>query len=103
MSLNIKLYNAVLLWPGIPENEDLAATYYSQFDEEFEDDEGSDSDEAEGTLLSTVKAQTVIDKLAGVKKNNKDKNADSAGDEEMRVFITCMQNALDKNETCKEN
>ena len=88
---------------GIPENEELAATYYSQFDEEFEEGSESESDENDGTLLSTVKAKSVLEQK-GVKKTKKSKvkkNVDSAGDEEMRVFITCMQNALDKNDTCK--
>ena len=83
---------------GIPGTPELAETYYSQFDDEFEieddiEDDGSDSDSNEGTLLSTVKGP----KIANV--HNED--VDSKGDEEMRVFITCMQNALDKNDTCE--
>ena len=95
-----------LMFLGIPENEDLADTYYSQFDEEFEDDKDSDSDANDGTLLSTVKDRTVIDKMTpgrygGNKKHGKKEEVESAGDDDMRVFITCMQNALDKNDTCK--
>ena len=72
---------------GIPERADLAETYYSQFEDEFEEEEehaerlsgDEDSDEAEGTLLTTMVAREE--------------------DNEVGDLINCMQNALDRSDT----
>ena len=66
----------------MPEQPDLAETYYSQFDDEFEDEE--DEDEAEGTLLATVVG-------AG--------GGDGTGDDEVGDLIQHMQTALNKEDT----
>ena len=68
----------------MPETPDLAETYYSQF-EDFEKDEDDDKapeddDDDEGTLV------------AGAAPGN---------EEEMEDLINCMQNALDKSDTCE--
>ncbi len=76
-------------FPGVPDQPDLAETYYSQFDNEFEDededDEDDDDDEAEGTLLATVVG------AAG---------AAAGGDEDdMGDLIQHMETALSKEQT----
>ena len=74
---------------GIPDRADLAETYYSQFDEDFEngdrsdgddDDDDGDDDDGEGTLVA----------MEGTK------------DSEFEDLIHFMETALDKGDTSKE-
>ena len=86
----------IFLIIGIPESEQLANTYYSQFLDEFENDgqeeeEEDDEDDAEGTLLATVK-------VVGNRQKNGEEGEDEVGD-----LINCMQNALDRSETSKSD
>ncbi len=70
---------------GVPDNPELAETYYSQFDDEFEDvDEEGDAEDGEGTLLATV---------LGAASN------EATGDDEVGDLIQHMQSALSKDDT----
>ena len=74
---------------GIPDKPELAETYYSQFEDEFEggkgveivvsEDESSDEEDDHSEAGDTL--------LAGV------------GEEEEEDLISCMQNALDQSDT----
>ena len=69
-----------VIFPGIPERADLAETYYSQFDEEFEAANGGASDEDDENEKTLV-------------------GGGEMEDAEVEDLISCMQNALDKSDT----
>ena len=73
------------MYIGVPDKPELAETYYSQFDDEFEEIDEDDED-CEGTLLATVVG------AAG---------AEGTGEDDVGDLIQHMQTALNKEDTSK--
>ena len=74
--------------PGVPDQPDLAETYYSQFDDEFEEieeDGEEDEEDGEGTLLATVVGAAAA--------------AEGTGDDDVGDLIQHMQTALNKEDS----
>ena len=71
------------MYIGVPDKPELAETYYSQFDDEFEEIDEEEED-CEGTLLATVVG------AAG---------AEGTGEDDVGDLIQHMQTALNKEDT----
>ncbi|XP_061198174.1 serine/threonine-protein kinase Nek11-like [Saccostrea echinata] len=83
---------------GIPENPELADTYYSQFDNDFSGDD-SESDEAEETVIErTVKAnKSEASPYQGTEKSRASSNLGTLVDDEDQLY-NIMQDVLAKGD-----
>ncbi len=115
--------------PGIPDKPDMAETYYSQFDDEFEEEDqdeilNEDEEEKVQQILEALNREveeeyeneeddddddenegtllaTVMAGGGGGSKKKSSQVAAGEGEDEVGDLINCMQNALDRSDTSK--